>query len=567
MFNEKIVIVLIVLFGFFVRITALSEIPPSLNWDEVSHGYNAYSILTTGRDEWGQTFPIANFRAYGDYPLALNLYLTIPSIAMFGLNEFGIRFPHALLGSLTVIASFFLVLGVTRQTKMSLLASLLVAIEPWYIFPSRFVLQSNLSVFLTTASIALFLNRGKHKFFLPLSFLLLGLTLFSYHSTRIFSPLLLISTFVVYRREFLTWLAKRDGTKIVSLLIIIIFFLPLPFILISTQARARAGWVFLIDQGAVNRIIQQRQTSTLPSEIVRIVYNRPVYFIKEFSQRYLEYFSPNFLFLQGGTQYQFSIPGKGLLYWINLPFFYAGLLLLIKRAIKKEKDYKFMFVWLALSPIPASITQDHFAVIRSTTMLPLPALLTTLGLIGVWDFAKARIENRAKVVGSVLAVLYTAFLFTNAKDYLLQLFTQYPYKYSWAWQYGYKQVVDYVKQNYARYDTVVVTKKYGEPHEFFLFHWPWDPEKYRSDPNLIRFYQSNWYWVDRFDKFYFVNDWEITRAGDRDKEFILESGGRVDCASDSCLLVASPGDVSSGWKHLRTINFLDNKPAFEIYEN
>lgn len=567
--NALVVLLGIVTLGLGLRLYSLDRVPPSLNWDEVSHGYNAYSILTTGRDEWGQTFPIANFRAYGDYPLALNLYITIPSIAMFGLNEFGIRFPHALLGGLTVIASFFLVLGVTRQTKMGLLASLLVAIEPWYIFPSRFVLQSNLSVFLTTASMALFFNRGKHKFFLPLSFLLLGLTLFSYHSTRIFSPLLLISIFVVYRREFLTWLAKRDSTKVASLLIIIIFFLPLPFILTSTQARARAGWVFLVDQGAVDRIIRQRQTSTLPSEIVRIVYNRPVYFVKEFFKRYLEYFSPNFLFLQGGTQYQFSIPGKGLLYWINLPFFYTGLLLLIKRAFKKEKDYQFVFIWLALSPIPASITQDHFAVIRSTTMLPLPALLTTLGVIGVWDFAKARIENRVKVIGSVLTALYITLLFTNAKDYLLQLFTQYPSKYSWAWQYGYKQVVDYSKSHYDSYDKIIITKKYGEPHEFFLFYWPWDPAKYRSDPNLIRFDQSNWYWVDRFDKFYFVNDWDVGRDidTDRDREFVTESGLEIDCRGTKCLLVTSPGKVSGGgWRLVQTIHFLDGKPAFELYE-
>lgn len=137
----------IILLGFLLRVVYLDKYPPAVSWDEVSHGYNAYSILTTGADEWGKKFPIFNFRAYGDYPLTLNLYTTIPSIAAFGLNEFSIRFPHAILGVLTVIATYFLGMGVTKRKSVSLLAALLVAIEPWTFFTSRIVLQQNLSVF------------------------------------------------------------------------------------------------------------------------------------------------------------------------------------------------------------------------------------------------------------------------------------------------------------------------------------------------------------------------------------------------------------------------------------
>src|SRR5258708_35471702 len=106
-------LILIVLFGAVLRFGALSQMPPSLNWDEISHGYNAYSILKTGRDEWGQFFPIANFRAYGDYPLPLNLYLTIPFIFVFGLTQNAIRLPHALLGTLAIVAVYFLSIGIT----------------------------------------------------------------------------------------------------------------------------------------------------------------------------------------------------------------------------------------------------------------------------------------------------------------------------------------------------------------------------------------------------------------------------------------------------------------------
>ena len=69
-----IFLAIIVILGAILRFGLLTYNPPSLNWDEISHGYNAYSILKTGMDQWGQKLPIFNFRAYGDYPTTLNLY-------------------------------------------------------------------------------------------------------------------------------------------------------------------------------------------------------------------------------------------------------------------------------------------------------------------------------------------------------------------------------------------------------------------------------------------------------------------------------------------------------------
>ena len=152
--NTKYILVSILLLAFILRFFKLDSLPPSLNWDEISHGYNAYSILKTGSDEWGEKFPMSNFRAYGDYPLALNLYLTIPFVALLGLTEISIRSPHAILGILEVLAVYYLSLGLTKKKNIALLSAFLVAITPWYVFTSRFVLQSNLAVFFLTAAMA-----------------------------------------------------------------------------------------------------------------------------------------------------------------------------------------------------------------------------------------------------------------------------------------------------------------------------------------------------------------------------------------------------------------------------
>lgn len=541
--RSLIALFLIVLLGAALRLFNLSSLPPSLNWDEVSHGYNAFSILKTGKDQWGQLLPVLNFRAYGDYPLPLNLYLTIPFIAALGLNEFSIRLPHAILGVGTIIAAYFLARGLTKRKEIGLLASLLVAIDPWTLFTSRFVLQSNLSVFLLTTAAALFFNREKKKIFLPLSILSLGLTLYSYHTTRIVSPLILIAAIIIYWKEVkLSW---------ISTALIAAFLIPLPFIFLNPTARVRSNVVFVLNDAATSKIINQRQSSKLPPLVSKLVFNRPTYFVWTFLGNYLDYFSPEFLFQKGGTQYQFSVPDKGLLHLASLPFFYIGLIWMVRKA-KIKREYQLIMAWLLLSPIPASITVDKFAVLRVTSMLPLPELLSALGFFVALDHIK-----------KMKWVLYLVFFITLAyglEAYMASYITSYLKNYSWSWQYGYKEVVQHAKENYDKYDKIIVTKKYGEPHEFFLFYNAWDPQKYQSDPNAIRFFQSDWYWVDRFDKYFFVNDWQV-------KDMVTESGIKIDCKKLKCLLITSPENFPKGWTKIKEINFLDGKPAFEIYEN
>ncbi|MEK6819142.1 MAG: glycosyltransferase family 39 protein [Nanoarchaeota archaeon] len=556
--RDRIAIIIILAVGLLIRFIGLGQLPPSLNWDEVSHGYNAYSILRTGKDEWGEFLPLTNFRAYGDYPLPVNLYLTIPSIALFGLNEFGIRFPHAILGTAIILSTYFLVYGLKFGKTVALLAALFVAIDPWMFFPSRAVFQSNVASFFLITGVALFLYRKKHFLFLPTSAISVGLSLYSYHNTRIFVPLLLLVVGIVWFKEFKASIFKQNKVFISSLLILIAFLVPLYFVFTSQEGRARSKWVFLLDEGSIARIIEMREKSNLPEPIDRLLYNRYSFFISEFGKNFIGYFSPRFLFTSGGSNYQFSVPDKGILYPINAPFFYVGLTLVALAVFKKKRSEKtFLFFWLILGLIPASITQGEFHVIRATTIVPLPQIFVALGLATFWAWFK---QQNLKLLFSIIYVVLLLYFMENyAREYV----GPYRTNYSWSWQYGYKEAVQFIKGHYNGYNQIIMTKKYGEPHEFLLFYWPWDPEKYRQDPNLIRFAQSNWYWVDRFDKFYFVNDWEIPRDGSA--SWRMESGGIVPL-SGKTLLITSPGNYPSGWRLLQTINFLDNKPAFDILE-
>src|SRR3989344_7027051 len=98
---------LILILGGVLRFFWLHRSPPSLNWDETALGYNAYSLLKTGKDEYGHPFPLA-LRSFDDYKPSLYAYSTIPFIKLFGLNEISVRFLSALSGLASLVFIFFI---------------------------------------------------------------------------------------------------------------------------------------------------------------------------------------------------------------------------------------------------------------------------------------------------------------------------------------------------------------------------------------------------------------------------------------------------------------------------
>ena len=86
---------------FSVRFFWHNVFPPGFTADEAVFGYNAYSLLKTGKDEFGASWPIA-LRAFGDWRPALYSYLVIPFVYIFGLTEMAVRMPSILLGSVTI---------------------------------------------------------------------------------------------------------------------------------------------------------------------------------------------------------------------------------------------------------------------------------------------------------------------------------------------------------------------------------------------------------------------------------------------------------------------------------
>ena len=91
----------LMLLGALARLLFLSQYPAGLNQDEASAGYEAFCLLTTGADRFGNPWPVL-FPSWGSGQNVLYSYLTVPFVALFGLSEWSIRLTAALFGTLTL---------------------------------------------------------------------------------------------------------------------------------------------------------------------------------------------------------------------------------------------------------------------------------------------------------------------------------------------------------------------------------------------------------------------------------------------------------------------------------
>ena len=216
--KQKFYLLIILILGFFLRTVVLARFPAGFSPDEAAQGYTAYSILKTGKDEWGVRLPLTP-RSFGDYKPPLQTYLMIPSIAVLGLNELAVRLPNAILGTLAILAVFLLAKELFKDTTfgepLSLMSAFLLAVSPWQMSFSRGAFEANLITFFMSIGCWFFLKGLKKSNYLPLAGVFLGLNLFTCHAAKLLTPLLVI-ILVVWGREELVRLKKEKGKAIMG---------------------------------------------------------------------------------------------------------------------------------------------------------------------------------------------------------------------------------------------------------------------------------------------------------------------------------------------------------------
>lgn len=356
-FNWKQVAIFlaVVLIAVALRFYQLDKIPPGLIIDEASEGYNAFSILHTGRDRYGQSFPIL-FRSFGSFQAPLYTYLSVIPIYFFGNSIFSIHFVSAVSGVILVITTFILLVDSEKRKRIGLstMAAFLVAISPWAIFFSRFGTEANLGVTLFVLSLLFFYLSLERLRFFPVATFILGLSTHAYYSERLIAPFFLIG-FILLFREIL--FSKK---KILILGLIFFGITQIPHLMI-------------INSGAFTRRLTQidyfndQFFQNNSGSLRNVPFGKSLFIMREFLSQYLAYFSPKNLFFDSDPQGARSMPDLSVFYsWMIVPFVF-GLKSLMKN--RSSPLIKMLILLLILAPIPASLTRDPFSTIRTLVFL------------------------------------------------------------------------------------------------------------------------------------------------------------------------------------------------------
>ena len=441
--NSKNFVILCIFFlAFVLRFYGLGKVPPSLFLDELSNGYNAYSILKTAKDEYGNKLPLT-FRSFGDYNPALSVYPLVPSIYVFGLNDFAVRFPSALLGFLTVILTYLITYRIFKKWQIAAVASFLLAISPWHLQFSKYDHEANFMVFFTILGATLFFfakdnpRSGKNYLLLLLSALSFGLALNTYHGAKIWYPLFLLNIIFWYAKPLF-----KLRLKLLPLLVIII---------LSTYP-----------------IFQNIDSSLIRANSVGIFGKKLA--MEQIVSGYLSHYSPIFLFILGDTIGRHSVPGMGELYVFEFPAIVVGLVAILK---KRNKDLNFLLCWLALAAIPAALATPTPHSLRSLAFIP---LWSAIAAVGFYTISKLKISNVYRLLAILILTLVGSY---NFIIYLHLYYRHYPLEKAIDWTYGYKQMVEYVDKVKDDYSSIAITNYAGWPHIAVLYYSKYDPAIYQ----------------------------------------------------------------------------------------
>lgn len=531
-----LILVVIFLVALFLRLYKIGSVPPSPSLDEVSIGYNAYSILKTGADEYGTKFPVL-LRAYDDWRPALYVYLVIPFVNLFGLTVTAVRLPSVILSILAVVATYFLVVKIFSSWKyaihLGLLSSLLLAINPWQIYLSRLGHEANAGFAFFVFSLFFFFRNNIYLFFI-----FLALSFVSYQSEKIFLPLFFIALVFLFKDRFL----HRKKQVVIGVLIAVIVVFPFFKATLEPNALIRFKATNIIE---ANHERFQKEALILAENVKEnntlgiIIHNRRLVAAKIVFEGYISHFNPVWLFFNPLAD-KHKVPGLGLFYLWEAPLFILGFFWLIKSKI--DKKIKLLFLsWLFIAPLPGAITTDAPHAMRIYTLLPLPSILAGLGLVQIYLFFQ-----RYKIQKGIFYILFATTVIVSSLYFFYKYFIVFPKTQSSSFQYALSQTIPFVLRQDSIYNEIVFSNidNLYQSYMFFLFFSKYDPFLYQQQGGTV---SGGFAQTHSFDKYEF-----------RPISYVSENEGT--------LLIGNISDFPIDKNPLRIFADLDKKEVIKIIE-
>ncbi|MDY3861982.1 MAG: glycosyltransferase family 39 protein [Ruminococcus sp.] len=357
-----------------VRLIDFPNHPSGLNQDEASIGYDAWSILNYGIDRNGVSYPV-HLVSWGSGQNALYAYLSMPFIALFGLNVFSVRIVNLLFSLLTIIAVFFIIKRF-KGFKTAIIGMGIVAVAPWNIMLSRWGLESNLFPGILILAIWALVASFDKKRLVYLAVFLFAVSMYSYGSSYLVVTVFCLAAFcyIIFKKLI------PIKQCIFGTLIFIIFSLPIYlFVLINVF-----GWES-IKIGAITIPHEYGERLTSVSGLTGELLWKNIY---------------DNLFMQNDGQLRNTMEFYGCFYVISTPFYIFG----IVKSIKNHKPFDIiMLFFLGSSLTLFFVYQDPNANRLNSMYVPL-IIFTAVGISDLFKSKTAMVS-----IITAYAICFTGF--------------------------------------------------------------------------------------------------------------------------------------------------------------
>lgn len=533
---KKTIFLAILVVAFLIRFIDLNR-TPALNPDEAALGYNAYSLILTGKDEHGASWPL-HFKSFGDYKPGGYVYLAIPFIKLFGLTPLTVRMPNLILSLLTILFLYKLVLLFTKNYLLSSLTAFVLAVSPWHIHFSRGAWESSTALSFIIIGTYFFFKSIQEKFIknFTLFTIFYVLSLYIYHSARLIAPLLALSLCCLYFK----FLIKKLPQIIIPIFLAGLLAIPVLFSFLNNGGTARIGGVGLsADPGPASRSEELLNQHSGVKLINRIIHNRRILYLISWGEKYASHFDLNFLTITGDEVPRSKTPEMGQIYLLEILFLILGIVFTLKTQSFSSKTKIFLFLFLFISPIASSLTFQAPSALRA---LPMVIPLTIFISCGIYYFFS--LIHESKIMNLIFILFILVYSYSIAY-YFDSYFFHYAKRYPFAWQYQFDQLVPYVETQKNNYQNIYITDKYDQPYILFLFFSKYPPQKIQSQITLTQPDKYGFSTVLSYDNYHF---------------------GKINWSQipDDSLVITSDEDIPQ--EPFKTIYFSNGQPAFKIYQ-
>lgn len=478
-----VLIGILFLLSLLIRFYQIDNSKLGFYLDEASIGYNAYSILETGKDEFGKPFPIL-FRAFTDFKSPLYIYFSVIPIKIFGLGVFSTRFVSALSGSIAIIVVYFLLKLITKNNRfLSFLSALILAVSPWHVFYSRAAWETNLS-FLLLLLATLFCVYGykiNKRILFFFGGILFVISIYAYfHGQRAVAPLI----FGFYFFYYFKWILENKKILILGLTALILFSLPVLIISLTPGSQSRMKSLSIFSEKTILPWQNQNTLNTGDKKFSFFVDNRTTTTIRKWFALYTAYYTPRNLFSPDPVEKQRWPVDLATFYSWQFPFYVLGFFWFFKKR-EYEQSRPIMIPWLIFSPLAASIAGDPFATVRA---LPLVFPFSFIIAVGIFE-TLAYVQNKMgknslnRLIPLISFSVFFLLFITSIVNLFLQFFYILPYLRPTYWNIGYEKLSKDLL-NFTN-EKIVIDNLQLEGYIHILFFTKFDPKIYQKETGYL----------------------------------------------------------------------------------